>query len=556
MIQIGKLLEGSAAFSSLRVAVHEIMATSLIRQVGGSAGADAERHRNFVKSTFLSSPEDGPLRSALVIFNGEWRSGELLHFCPGPHCCPNRDRTLKVANYVLLQLFRRTWRLFPRNNWIGCEKVLDRLGFLCNFHSLLQRGVIRAFGLTLNHGLQLLAEADQEGEDDAAEDDLARVRREKRSRDACCAIFLADADVAASFLHHRRVLQPQVLLMQWALGVSSTDWELKQMALESEAGVRTHRVLLQLHGEARHQFFQRLWVLLWDTSQPALSGTQLVHIFKDLAALGGEAYRLLEMRMRNYPYRTFLLLEQDRFAEEFAQVPSCLLDEWSVEWRAKWADGNVDVPLEGQALRDAQADLHTIATLALTDSVSVEKAHASNLRRVKSRPNTHLMTVEELAVWQSLRTLTPELVHVGSAMRGAGHRVEELRPGPGAFVDQPARAKKRKRGAWQAFLSEKLTSETQRPATRWTDELQALSREYQDLTPEQIAHYEALGVVLPAKRRYRKKKEKKARSLAAEAVAPDHLMEQCTVAARQLKMFQREASRTVETCESLTGNLF
>ena len=108
------------------------------------------------------------------------------------------------------------------------------------------------------------------------------------------------------------------------------------------------------------------------------------------------------MRLRNWPFRAFLLLERPDFATEFAQVPACMLDEWSEEWRQRWTHGRPDEPLQGQDLRDALAELQTIAEVAQTDSVSVEKAHASNLRRVKSRPNTFVMSVEELAVWQSL----------------------------------------------------------------------------------------------------------------------------------------------------------
>ena len=107
--------------------------------------------------------------------------------------------------------------------------------------------------------IQILAEQDTAEPEraDADDDDMERVRREKRSRDACCAVFLAEPTTPASFIQHRKILQPQVQLMHWALHVSTVDWQLEQMESFVEEGAREYRVLLELHGEKRQQFLSK-----------------------------------------------------------------------------------------------------------------------------------------------------------------------------------------------------------------------------------------------------------------------------------------------------------
>ena len=119
-------------------------------------------------------------------------------------------------------------------------------------------------------------------------------------------------------------------------------------------------------------------------------------------------------------------------------------------------------------------------------------------------------------------------------------------------------AKSRKRSAWNAFVSARLTSESQRGSVRWAVEPTALSQEYAELPPQERERYRALAGVLPPQKKERSSGDKRARSVAANPPERDSLLDHCTASVRQLRMFRREASQNTNNANvsSKTQSMF
>lgn len=121
-IQVALFLRQSGAMSRFRRSFVAVLVGSL-KVVRGNAGIEASDHREAVINTFLAgtSPKTASFRVAVgSLLNGDWRSGEIRHYCNG--CCSSRGATEKaLRDFVVPGFVGRKIKVFPRGNWCGAD---------------------------------------------------------------------------------------------------------------------------------------------------------------------------------------------------------------------------------------------------------------------------------------------------------------------------------------------------------------------------------------------------------------------------------------------------
>ena len=508
--------------NKLRKALLQLYEESVKRRLDSHAGLQAQAERVATLEAFVG--EKPFLKNAMArMMNGDYAKEEIEHHCAGQSRCPSSKDTLRTVKWIVGQLTKRAIRLFPRSNWLGAEACVDAIGILM-VHKLLPRAVVLGFGLEIGRSL-VIDETFHVNDNDVAEeqaalDETAAVRQENAKRDNIVCGFLGHIDFLVDLAFARKMLTPQVVLMRSFLAMASRGWELKQLAKAMDGQDRKHQVLEHHHGAAASRFFATLLQLFLKESVFRVSASRMALTFQQLARAGAVAYRLLRCRHRNYPYKTFRLLDDTdlEFLDEFCRAPSCVLDSWTASWRSRVLGEDAEEALTQDTLQKMRAEFLALASLACTDTVSTEKAHASNLRRLKSQIHTQAVSLPELAAWQALRSSVPFFHQNTFSKPKAAAKDEKDEPVVSVATPNGQQKKFRRLSAWRAFVSSQTRSAVKRSADQWGSELSVLAEQYAELDPEEKQRYKHLASVM-AKPPRRPVAAVRARAEAADAQA-------------------------------------
>lgn len=549
-IKVAMSVRGSGTMTKLRRCMTRFLLDFTERRAG-HAGIDAQRRRELMLNTFLTSqsPGERSLRVGLVeLLNGDWSSPVPVHYCNG--CCTSvEEMQQKLRKHVVGGLLRRCVKIFPRNNWCGSDETLDQVGVMVAAHNLLYSAMAYCFKWPLLPGLRCEGDrpgvaaavvaaqpqgmAAQDDDDVVLGDDQLDVdepggasagaaehgivpfeavlpdfqaavpdatelfRRQIAAARVAAKAFLLKESTPQKLFAARRQLEPQSALMKQMLVMSAPKWERRQLVCLAQTGHRKHRMLLALNCALTKPFMDRVQRLLLDewgmVPKPTIEFCS--EAFRMVARSGAVCFSLLITRHRKYPFRLFHLLEphDPEFAEEVWDERPCLLDPWSRRFLSS-CSSSADLSSDVVLLR-----LQALVEMSHIDTVSVEREHAGNLRRAKAR-DTRAQTVEDLAAWMTVRTSLPEMFSAPRPPRQTSSASARRSSASGS-----ARAI----GPWRAFVSERTSQNVARGRVQWTrEELKALKAEYVQLTPDQKHHFIELGHAMSLARAVGSNREK------------------------------------------------
>ena len=122
----------------------------------------------------------------------------------------------------------------------------------------------------------------------------------------------------------------------------------------------------------------------------ALIGSRIFRVCVRPAAV---IFTQLQCYWTSYPARIFLLLHRPSQADEalrLLQQPTCVLDEWSLQFRRRYPT------LLSLMSRECKEVLSTMALQVVTTAWSTERLHSRHARRSRSRRHTHEMHLRSL----------------------------------------------------------------------------------------------------------------------------------------------------------------
>jgi len=220
----------------------------------------------------------------------------------------------------------------------------------------------------------------------------------------------------------------------------------------AKTGRRTHRLLLAFDGQATSEYMAKL-------ADTMFSDNQWAHMFRKdqvlqlrIFQLGIRAratcYQLLVVRRRTWPYRLFSGLRDDAVFGELAAAPDCVLDPYTVSFKAYYSDC--------MGSERSKQELQIVASMADTDTASTERLHSENQRRAKHKVWTHAPDLGSMSAWYVARCSHRQAMdldrHSGDPAAGQRKRKSRRRPREPAG-EEPAKKKRRGGGgAWRAFL--------------------------------------------------------------------------------------------------------
>ena len=431
----------------------------------GHPGRDAHAYKLAALRLFASRGPTCVRRRVLLwtLPNGDWRSPQVEYYISraSPLRLTERGAVLEhLTNGLILALAAAQPNIYNRSKWTDSDLAIDHLALFECVHRLLSTSYAR-FCATYAKGTlaqQYLAagrrlraydqpalleleddlasgEGDQEdgGNEgaDAAREDAAGHGKEDSAGDATDSAMWAkknslDRAMAFQFLHSnslgwlvliRMLMEPLRQYLAQQLMRAGAEWELGQRAEAAKTtpdGAQRERYFRVgceaegvgdelLLGQLR-LFFEEptLWRVM-PPSQHTVAARALA--FRCASRLGAAFHRILRSRRQKFPLKMFRLLSRrDGLAEEFVDVPECLLDAWSLELRKTYPT------LSGPEFLQV---LYTVAYQARADISHIESRHAS-VRRVLTAGSvqTHAVSLALLsAQWvvQQHRTTRVEI---------------------------------------------------------------------------------------------------------------------------------------------------
>eukprot|EP00971_Amphidinium_carterae_P351430 6492113-Amphidinium_carterae.1 len=255
------------------------------------------------------------------------------------------------------------------------------------------------------------------------------------------------------------------------------------------------------------------------------------------------AYKLLRMRHRTWPYKLFVLLSDDGIAGEAIRTEACMLDPFTKEFIS--GQGH----LTTAQLLAKKPVLRAVAELAHVETVSTERAHATTLRRAKTRLHTHPAKVPELAAWMAMRSCAR--VSLQAACAASKPCAKRKRMSAVENVQVPK--KKRRVSGWNAFRSVHESSVAVRDGQRFA-RVAELAERWKSLTPEEKLEYSQMGSLMrPGDKQQRcrdRQKQRRQRRLAAmlqPSAACPPLQAVVEVENREARLARKEAPAKIET---------
>ena len=114
----------------------------------------AKRYRSNILNLYAPTGQHTRKRSIALamaaVFNHDWRSrGVVVHACPGPHCCSDRQEGVEKMLYMM-KVFLRSLRpgKLCKGNWLAWMRPLQFLGLLGAIHNILADAFEIAFKKT------------------------------------------------------------------------------------------------------------------------------------------------------------------------------------------------------------------------------------------------------------------------------------------------------------------------------------------------------------------------------------------------------------------------
>ena len=172
------------------------------------------------------------------LFNGDWRSCEVQHYCP-QHCCESlRETKAAVARWVPKLLSALRVIKMSRASWSTWHESLNLLGLLSCTHFLFKRVFLLAFGNSLD---TMSWDTVQEGEDKNPEelDEVTAWRAEMSKNLRISLNYWKGEEPQWRLFFLRAVLHPQTVAMAYCMKVTSHTWEQEQQLLLHQRGLQT-----------------------------------------------------------------------------------------------------------------------------------------------------------------------------------------------------------------------------------------------------------------------------------------------------------------------------
>lgn len=351
--------------------------------------------------------------------NGDRREFDHIpiHLPPQVHGAPPARQELATAlqPWLVKAFASHALKVYPKHRWAGADISLDELGTLMAVNGILHHAYMKfcmKCGLAPQPGAQVVlptaplevgAAASLPGADvgeGAVDGAIVLATTGQGRQGADCAGEKSWEQQHARFrrrgLHFilrqapltmlmilRIVLEPLRWYLEQLLKLGGNAWETSQRAAAIASptrGARRFRVTVAARGELEDVCISAIRQLLqgdhmWRHIPSASWTVNLRHrVFKLLSRSGASVHELLRQPHSCYPFRTFLILEDETCADGVLSEPACVLDQFSLEWRERFCE-------QGLTSKPALMCLRMAALLLHTDISGSECLHAS-LRRL------------------------------------------------------------------------------------------------------------------------------------------------------------------------------
>ena len=453
-----------------------------------------------------------------LLLNGDWRERHEIQHYVLPGGFRQRSAIIKqFCKYVVPALASAAFKLFPRNRWMNSLDSLDNVSIFLCAHGLLF-AVWEAFA-GLSKPFNFLAiDATEPADASIVDFDEAHAEVENAApadvapasigASSCSFFYLENESIktdCTSFLLSnplprlimiRRILGPMKDLLVAHFKLASGSWDAEQQRRELEAqkrsesggsDVREYRVSIAHEGGATRACLRQLsqafagdrdgvWRLLDLHVRGSADPLLLLLAFRLTSRAGAAIFQLLQVRHRNYPYKTFSLLSGRQFAEDIARESPCPFDDWTFGLVSECGRNPEALLSEEVMLR-----LHVRASILRLDISHIECRHAS-LRRQLAVSSTQTWAAD-LAFSSSLRIA--KAVRRGLVSMGAGTGASDSKP---LGRHRRTRSQEQSGGPWRAYVhvhsQGKFLSR---------DDVSELARSYRAMSPEEKHRMIAVG---------------------------------------------------------------
>ena len=358
-------------------------------------GQDPAAHRSFMLDLFFSDVSESKKAQLNSVFNGDWQSRELIHYCNG--CCESKEHTLEKTMELLPCFVRAGPKVFPRHKWLGADVCIDWFAkfAVCHqmlkpiLHTLLNGQVRQEESVT---DLAVVLPVDQGAGDSGGTnaDDFKQIYKQWRK------VTLEWGqlnNLAVLMVFSRLTINPQGTLMAKHLKISSSNWDQEEHLSELTSGRRQYRMLWCFQNQAATDCIsEHLHFLNFDFASvlpvEALTVQKSHCLFRLLVRSASATHHYLFLRHMKYPYRLFGLLDpvhvvrQDiaiKALADFAERP-CILDTFTKWFIRQHCVDNGSMTVECLLAPEPLAELRAIAKACAIDIASTECQHASNRR--------------------------------------------------------------------------------------------------------------------------------------------------------------------------------
>ena len=436
MIRCALALQTGSAMARFRACLRQEVA-SRFQVRYGAPPLEAVQYKKRVFQLFVSHGSKLAMRRVLLALcpNGDWRSPYVEYYVPPTSQHTEAELLEHVTSGLIAALCASQPSVYPRRRWTGADLATDTLGVMEACHRLLSTTFLR-FAASFETGCrsqQLLdaatklaqnplggaSEGIADPQPEAASDPSAGDAGGEVAGDQAAAtdegtqggetnhaaLNAANRRIAANWLLtrpfdrlvlQRLVMEPLRALHRKQFSVASDDWEMAQRAKALRAaklgktgfGVRDYRLCLAAKGDDERHFVESLNLLLGPSPLWSLVPINSYTVafsslaFRLLSRAGCVIHDLLTHRHQKFPFKMFRLLGEPHLAEEFSQVPPCLMDEWSLDMLASHPT------LSGP---DFQHKLLLVCLMGWKDISPVEARHATvrrllNMASLQTRP--------------------------------------------------------------------------------------------------------------------------------------------------------------------------
>eukprot|EP00971_Amphidinium_carterae_P347908 6490176-Amphidinium_carterae.1 len=255
-------------------------------------------------------------------------------------------------------------------------------------HKVLAKAFHKVFATTLAEeevGEDVFAEINIPAEEAQVEDEMEKIRKERKATAKRALIFLEHPDAMNDLLLMMHALEPQQKLMHAVLHESSLDAELKAQRQFIDDGRLRSKLQLLVAGELQQTLFTESLAVCLDMPRWSLAAeTEYMRseVFRVSMRPAATIFELVFWPSRGLPCALFRILgaaEREVIAEELLNIAPCMRDRFTNGFLTTFPS------VESLASEDAQQVLAAIALEVQTTTYSTERCHSKNLRRSKTR---------------------------------------------------------------------------------------------------------------------------------------------------------------------------